>query len=86
MEIAFKWLSGKLKLPAPPRTWCEEQAEIWDLERLEISREVIYRSYELPRIHPDPFDRLLVASALENGCTIVTPDRDIARYPVAVLW
>ncbi len=39
----------------------------------------------LPHHHGDPFDRMLVAQAQVEGLTIVTADRQIARYQVAVL-
>ena len=34
----------------------------------------------LPLIHGDPFDRMLVAQALVEGCTLVTHDDNIAKY------
>jgi len=35
----------------------------------------------LPLIHKDPFDRLLVAQAIAEGLTLVTGDPVVARYP-----
>ncbi len=35
----------------------------------------------LPPIHKDPFDRLLIAQAQVEGVTLLTADRTIARYP-----
>ena len=86
LEICFKWSSGRLPLPTPPRRWCEDQADIWGLEWIGLKRSLVYRAAELPTIHVDPFDRLLVSTALEEDCTLVTPDPAIAKYPVAVLW
>jgi len=40
----------------------------------------------LERVHGDPFDRLLVAQALEEGLVLVTADAMMRRYPVAWLW
>lgn len=40
----------------------------------------------LPDIHRDPFDRLLIAQAQEEGFTIVTRDGIIPQYPVQTLW
>lgn len=40
----------------------------------------------LPGHHQDPFDRLLVAQAIEERLAIVTHDPVIARYPVSVFW
>lgn len=37
-------------------------------------------------IHRDPFDRLLVAHALEERMTIVTRDKTILLYPVQPVW
>jgi PIN domain nuclease of toxin-antitoxin system len=39
----------------------------------------------LPHHHGDPFDRMLVAQAQVEGLTIVTADRVIPRYQVAVM-
>lgn len=39
----------------------------------------------LPMIHRDPFDRMLIAQAKTEGLTLVTADREIARYDVPVL-
>lgn len=86
LEISLKWLSGKLELPSPPRSWITEQTQIWDASSIPISREAIYRSSELPAHHRDPFDRLLVSTALESSLAIVTPDKWIHRYPVQWIW
>ena len=40
----------------------------------------------LPAIHRDPFDRLLIAQALEEGRAIITRDRLIPQYPVQTVW
>jgi PIN domain nuclease of toxin-antitoxin system len=39
----------------------------------------------LPSLHRDPFDRLLVAQALQHGITVVTADPAVAAYPVRLL-
>ena len=85
-EIALKWQSGKIELPDPPRHWLEKQIAVWGLQCLELSRSDIYRTTELPGHHKDPFDRLLVASALNNNATLLTPDAAIRQYPVSCLW
>ena len=35
----------------------------------------------LPQIHRDPFDRMLVAQAIVEGITLLTGDPQVARYP-----
>jgi PIN domain nuclease of toxin-antitoxin system len=45
------------------------------------------RLKDLPLHHSDPFDRLLIAQALDNGLTIVTHDRAFAPYEgIDILW
>lgn len=85
-EICLKWEAGKLQLPAPPRNWIEEQSLRWGVAWLAVERTHHYRATELPRHHRDPFDRLLVAQAIERGLTIATPDAHVQKYPVATLW
>jgi PIN domain nuclease of toxin-antitoxin system len=85
-EICLKWQAGKLELPGPPRQWIEAQRRIWEVERLPVGTEHLYRSTEIPVHHRDPFDRALVAQAIVEGLTVVTPDPAFRAYPVAVLW
>jgi PIN domain nuclease of toxin-antitoxin system len=40
--------------------------------------------HELPPLHKDPFDRLLVAQVKVEGITLLTSDKRVANYPVAV--
>jgi PIN domain nuclease of toxin-antitoxin system len=40
----------------------------------------------LPFLHRDPFDRLLVATALSDGLTLVTADENIHSYGVLWVW
>ena len=56
--------------------FCRVPIEITHLERIKT----------LPDIHRDPFDRLLVAQALEDGFVIVSRDRIIPQYPVQTIW
>ncbi len=85
-EVCLKWLAKKIVLPTPPRQWLTEQAAIWQTERLPFELDHFFRTCELPTLHRDPFDRMLVAQAIARGLTIVTPDPAIHAYPVAVLW
>jgi PIN domain nuclease of toxin-antitoxin system len=41
---------------------------------------------ELPEIHGDPFDRMLVAQAIVEDLELVTDDEMIRRYPVRTMW
>jgi PIN domain nuclease of toxin-antitoxin system len=40
----------------------------------------------LPSIHRDPFDRMLISQALEDGIPLVTKDDVISRYAIQTIW
>ena len=40
---------------------------------------------ELPPLHRDPFDRLLIAQAIVEGVTLLTADAKVAAYPGPIL-
>ena len=40
----------------------------------------------LPRLHGDPFDRMLICQGIEHGLSLVTPDSLIAQYAVDTIW
>ena len=44
------------------------------------------RAGQLPRLHGDPFDRLLIAQSFEEGAALVTADRAIMAYGATTLW
>ena len=53
---------------------------------LPIKSEHLTALESVPMIHRDPFDRLLIASALSEGMTLITADENIARYDVPQIW
>lgn len=56
-----------------------------DTHVLPIDEGVMSYLASLPPLHRDPFDRLLVAQALQHGLTIATVDPDVSAYPVPLL-
>ncbi len=85
-EIAVKHALGKLPLPEPPEKYVPSQRSARGIEPLALDEEAALQLPRLPPLHRDPFDRMLVCQALVGGLTVVTPDADIARYPVRTLW
>ena len=51
-----------------------------------VKREYLNLLGSLGDIHKDPFDRLLIATALAENFTIVTADENIHKYKVNWLW
>jgi len=48
---------------------------------LPIVSDHVVATESLPRIHKDPFDRILVAQATVEGITLLTTDSVVAQYP-----
>ena len=85
-EIVIKHALGKLPLPGPPATFVSSMLAQHGIVRLPISVEAIYEWGQLPMIHRDRFDRMLVAQAVRGGCALVTCDPEIQKYSVAIHW
>jgi len=82
-EIAIKSALGKIEADVAAVARAAREA---DFEELPVTVAHTLRLRTLPAHHRDPFDRLLVAQALEECLTLVTHDPLIAQYPAAVLW
>ena len=85
-ELAIKQSRGRIRLPEPVRTLLPKVLEEQRLDLLPIAHFHALRVAELPLHHGDPFDRLLVAQAIEERIPILTNDSRIGRYDVEVIW
>lgn len=56
------------------------------IEIVGVLPEYIKKVEELPYIHRDPFDRLIIATALCEGMTIVTADENVYKYDAKCIW
>jgi len=85
-EMHLKHHAGKLSLPDPQRQWIPLQLAAWKIHEQGITLHAVHRTSDLPDIHRDPFDRMLIAQALEENLTIVSPDQFFPSYGVNVIW
>jgi PIN domain nuclease of toxin-antitoxin system len=85
IELAIKLSIGKLVLPPPFQTdftlAFREMAERMSADILPIEMKHIDRLSRLPLFHRDPFDRLIIAQAIEDDLTVMTRDRAFSAYP-----
>jgi PIN domain nuclease of toxin-antitoxin system len=79
---------GRLEVRAPEGPWAHfvSQRQAHELLPLLFGEEDARHLPQLPLLHRDPFDRMLICQAIERGMTLVTPDAHIRRYPLRVLW
>jgi len=86
LEIEIKYAIGKFPLEAPPSRSILPLVQKHDLEVLPVTTGAIVALEQLPLLHRDPFDRLLVAQALTEKLSLVSPDPLIRQYEVDMLW
>ena len=88
LEIAVKIRRGRLILPgSSPRIWFDAVVAERGLAVLPMTAGIALRSGTLPDLHADPADRVIVATAMEHGLTILTPDALIRAYAdMAFFW
>jgi len=86
-ELALLHKRERLQLPLSPESYLDRALAHHRLSEIPISREIVLHAVELPDIHNDPFDRILIATAQLNGMPLVSKDQTIARYPdIDVVW
>ena len=85
-EIAIKVSLGTLKIEGALDRFLPEQLAANGFQPLPIDLKHCARVATLPFHHRDPFDRLLVAQALEEELAIVTADPVFAKYGVKRVW
>ena len=80
-EIRIKQSLGKLKIPPDFRRVLDQQP----FEFLAITTDHAHAVGDLPLIHRDPFDRMLIAQAKIERFTIVTRDSFFKEYAVPII-
>ena len=84
-EIGIKHGKGQLELPAPPIKCVIQAMEDADLTPLPIRPSDALLVCDLPPTHKDPFDRLLVVQAKQNGMYIMSRDSIFSSYDVDLI-
>lgn len=86
-EMGLKESLGKLKIDGGVASLYEEWVHSGVASWLPVEWAHLRQNFQLPWIHRDPFDRLLVAQALVENLALVSHDPHIRQYPgVQVIW
>ena len=78
-EIGVLVEKGRLALDRPCRSWIEAGLRSSGVRTAPLSHEIAMRSNEISLPHRDPADRLIAATALEAGLTLLTADARLLR-------
>ena len=85
-EIVLKQSQGRLVLPGPGAGYAAGYRRLHQISTLPLEETTAQHLAQLPAVHRDPFDRMLICQAIEHDMTLVTIDEHIRRYPIKTLW
>lgn len=84
-EVVVKAQKGLFHLDDPP-VWLEAGLQSLQAEVLPIRPAHVYMVHQLPMIHRDPFDRILLAQSASEGWVLVSHDPAVRQYAVPTVW
>jgi len=84
-EVAIKISIGKLDEIESVANFLHD-AKINDITILPVSPSCLTILETLPMHHRDPFDRLLIATAIAENMTLITADENTPKYEVSQIW
>ncbi|UTC91021.1 type II toxin-antitoxin system VapC family toxin [Treponema denticola] len=84
-EIVIKKSIGKLDLNSSIQE-IEDLCYEKDISLLQIKSKHLDKIMELPNIHNDPFDRLIISQSIIENLILITKDSNIPYYPVKTVW
>lgn len=85
-EIAIKAQRGHFDFQIDPTNLVTAHVVPNGFVPLSVEIRHALRVYDLPRLHRDPFDRLLIAQAQVESLPLLTVDRAINQYDVPTVW
>jgi PIN domain nuclease of toxin-antitoxin system len=83
---ALRLFYGKLPLPQPPERYLTVGRAMHAIMSLPVDEESVSRVAHLPMIHRDPFDRLLIAQAIQHNLVLATVDTMVRAYPMVMIF
>ena len=85
-EIALLWHLKRVELPDKPQRFIPEALQKLSVIPLPIGFDAAISAAILPLVHPDPFDRIIIAEALKENVSVLTKDRTFKEYGARTLW
>ncbi|NBV06591.1 MAG: type II toxin-antitoxin system VapC family toxin [Proteobacteria bacterium] len=87
IEISVKHLKHKIpQLSKPIIEYFDGFRIKSEIDLLNLECKDVQQLFSLPKIHSDPFDRLLISQALNNQMTLISPDKKFLKYPVRLVF
>lgn len=87
LEIGILHQKKRIGLELAVAEWLEKSMEFMAIKEIPVTISIAAASTALDDHHQDPADRIIIATAIENNLTILSPDTNIHRYKnVKVVW
>ncbi len=80
-EVALAYNKGRLAIHIRVQDWLTDSLAPAGIDLLPLTPEITVRAVNLSPIHKDPFDRLIIATALEYGAKLASVDNLFSKYP-----
>ncbi|MDF5717935.1 MAG: PIN domain-containing protein [Rhizonema sp. NSF051] len=79
-EVALAQQRGRLKLPCTADRWFQQALEQTGITLFPVTAEIAYQAVSLSLVHKDPFDRLIIATALVYKAKLASIDGLFSQY------
>jgi PIN domain nuclease of toxin-antitoxin system len=87
-EIALLVAKKRIELTLDVTDWIAKSESLPFIQFLPVTNSIAVKSVNLPLpLHPDPADRIIIATALSVGAPLVTKDKKLLDYtPINTIW
>lgn len=87
-ELALLVTKNRIKLTLDVTDWIAKSESLPFIQFVPLTNSIAVKSVNLPLpLHPDPADRIIIATALSVGAPLVTKDKKLLDYaPTKTIW
>jgi PIN domain nuclease of toxin-antitoxin system len=85
-ELVIKASIGKIKLEKPTGIFVNDFLKDYSIDLLDINLDDMLGTENLPGIHKDPFDRLIIAQCISRNIPLISADQLLEQYPIQRIW
>lgn len=85
-ELSTKIANGKLRTIGSSINYLHDSLGEYGIQLLPLRYNHVLCAESLAAHHRDPFDRMLIAQAIEEGLSVLTDDLHFRHYPVKTVW
>jgi PIN domain nuclease of toxin-antitoxin system len=91
-EMSIQAAQQKITFAKPFQEVIQEELRKHDIQLIELSIEDTHTQASMPflnihgKLHKDPFDRIIIAQAIQRNLPVISCDSKFSSYPIDVVW